>query len=99
MPSDLVRLLTVPGLIAMMLSMGFKSSPGDVLASVRDLRGTAAGLVANFVLVPAATMGLLYAFDAVPMVSAGFLILAVCPGAPVGPPFAAVAKGDVIIRR
>jgi bile acid:Na+ symporter, BASS family len=92
---DLVRLLTQPALIAMMLSMGFKSSPGEVLASVRDARGAAAGLAANFVLVPAVAMGLLDAFDAVPMVSAGFLILAVCPGAPVGPPFAAVARGDV----
>jgi bile acid:Na+ symporter, BASS family len=95
MPPELLRLLTLSGLIAMMLSMGFRSSPGDVLASVRDLRGSAAGLGANFVLVPAVTMGLLHAFDAVPMVAAGFLILAVCPGAPVGPPFAAVARGDV----
>ncbi len=91
----LVESLTVSGLVGMMLSMGFKSNPGDVLASVRDFRGTVAGLVANFVLVPAVTMGLLYAFDAAPLVAAGFLILAVCPGAPVGPPFAAVAKGDV----
>jgi hypothetical protein len=59
----LVESLTVSGLVGMMLSMGFKSNPGDVLASVRDFRGTVAGLVANFVLVPAATMGLLYAFD------------------------------------
>jgi BASS family bile acid:Na+ symporter len=95
MPLNLVETLTQSGLVAMMLSMGFRSSPGEVLASIRDLRGTTAGLAANFVLVPAATMGLLYAFDAVPVVSAGFLILAVCPGAPVGPPFAAVARGDV----
>jgi BASS family bile acid:Na+ symporter len=95
MPLELVEPLTQFGLVAMMLSMGFRSSPGGVLASIRDLRGTTAGLAANFVLVPAATMVLLYAFDAVPLVSAGFLILAVCPGAPVGPPFAAVARGDV----
>jgi len=95
MPPELIRLLILPGLVAMMLSMGLRSSPGEVLASLRDLRGAAAGLVANFVLVPAATMGLLYAFDAVPLVAAGFLILAVCPGAPLGPPFAAVARGDV----
>ena len=95
MPLELVEPLTRSGLVAMMLSMGFRSSPGEVLASIRDLRGTTAGLAANFVLVPAATMGLLSAFDAVPLVSAGFLILAVCPGAPVGPPFAAVARGDV----
>jgi BASS family bile acid:Na+ symporter len=30
-----------------------------------------------------------------PLVSAGFLILAVCPGAPVGPTFTAIAKGNV----
>jgi BASS family bile acid:Na+ symporter len=28
------------------------------------------------------------------MVAAGFLILAVCPGAPYGPPFSAIAKGN-----
>jgi BASS family bile acid:Na+ symporter len=95
MPLELIEPLTRSGLVAMMLSMGFRSSPGEVLASIRDFRGTTAGLAANFVLVPAATMGLLYAFEAVPLVSAGFLILAVCPGAPVGPPFAAVARGDV----
>jgi BASS family bile acid:Na+ symporter len=95
MPLELVEPLTRSGLVAVMLSMGFRSSPGEVLASIRDLRGATAGLAANFVLVPAATMGLLYAFDAVPMVSAGFLILALCPGAPVGPPLAAVARGEV----
>ena len=31
------------------------------------------------------------------MVAVGFLILAVCPGAPFGPPFAAVAKGNVTV--
>jgi BASS family bile acid:Na+ symporter len=38
---------------------------------------------------------LLHAFGAPPLVSAGFLILAVCPGAPMGPSFTAIAKGDV----
>jgi BASS family bile acid:Na+ symporter len=31
------------------------------------------------------------------LVWAGFLILAVCPGAPVGPPFTAIAKGSVSV--
>jgi BASS family bile acid:Na+ symporter len=52
-------------------------------------------LVANFLVVPAVTVVLLYLFAASPMVAAGFLILAVCPGAQVGPPFATLAKGDV----
>jgi BASS family bile acid:Na+ symporter len=94
-PAQLVNLLTVAGLVAMMLSMGFKVTLGEVTASMTQPRLVAAGLVANFVLVPAATAGLLYAFHTDPMVSVGFLILAVCPAAPVGPPFAAVAKGDV----
>jgi bile acid:Na+ symporter, BASS family len=94
-PAILVNLLTVAGLIAIMLSMGFKVTFREVAESIRKPRLVIAGLVANFVLVPAVTTALLYLFDADPMVSVGFLILAVCPGAPMGPPFAAVAKGDV----
>jgi BASS family bile acid:Na+ symporter len=41
------------------------------------------------------TIALLLLFNPDPMVTVGFLIMAVCPGAPVGPPFAAVAKGNV----
>src|SRR5262249_26857676 len=40
-------------------------------------------------------VGLLLLFRPHPMVAAGFLILAVCPGAPFGPPFTAIAKGNV----
>ena len=47
--------------------------------------------------VPAAAVGLLLLFDAHPMVAAGFLILAVCPGAPFGPPFTALARGNVAV--
>jgi bile acid:Na+ symporter, BASS family len=45
--------------------------------------------------VPAIAVGLLLLFRAPPLVAAGFLIAAVCPGAPFGPPFTAVAKGNV----
>jgi BASS family bile acid:Na+ symporter len=90
----LVELLTVSALIAMMLSMGLKVKVEEVAASIRKLRLVVAGLVANYVLVPAVTIALLYLFGTDVMVSVGFLILAVCPGAPVGPPFAATAKGD-----
>jgi bile acid:Na+ symporter, BASS family len=93
-PAVLVKSLTVAGLIAIMLSMGFKVRYDEVLGSIRQYRLVASGLVANFVLVPAATAALLYLLNPNPMVAVGFLILAVCPGAPVGPPFAAVARGD-----
>ena len=81
--------------MAVMLSMGLKVKVQEVAVAIRQPRLVLLGLVANFVLVPAATIGLLYLFHAEPMVSVGFLILAVCPGAPVGPPFASIARGDV----
>ncbi len=93
--ATLVNLLTLAGLVAIMLSMGFKVTFADVAAPMRMPRLVVAGLLANFVLAPVATAALLFLFDANPMVSMGFLILAVCPGAPLGPPFTAVAQGDV----
>ena len=90
-----IELLNISALVAIMFSMGLKSRFEDVMASARRSRLVLQGLVANFVLVPAVTVGLLWLFNANPLVSVGFLILAVCPGAPVGPPFSAIAKGDV----
>jgi BASS family bile acid:Na+ symporter len=91
----LIKLLNVTALVIMMLSIGMKVSFQQVLASARDIRAVVSSILANFVLVPLITVGLLYGLDAPALASAGFLILAVCPGAPVGPPFAAIARGDV----
>jgi BASS family bile acid:Na+ symporter len=93
--ASLVQLLTIGGLASIMLSVGMEVTIAEVASAIRKPRLVALGLVANFVLVPAATFGLLYLFDADPMVAVGFLILAVCPGAPVGPPFTAISRGDV----
>ena len=78
-----------------MLSMGLQVNIQAVLASARPARRVALGLLANYLLVPAVTLGLLYVFQSDPMVSLGFLVLAVCPGAPVGPPITAIARGSV----
>jgi BASS family bile acid:Na+ symporter len=88
-------LLIVAALAAIMFSMGLKVTIEEVMASARQTRLVVLGLLANFVLVPLVTVGLLYAFAANAMVSAGFLILAVCPGAPLAPPFTAIARGSV----
>src|SRR5262245_17081368 len=90
-----INLLVVAALVAVMLSMGLKVKFADVVAEARQTRLVLFALLANFVLVPLVTVGLLYWFGANPMVAAGFLILAVCPGAPVGPPFTAIARGSV----
>jgi BASS family bile acid:Na+ symporter len=94
-PASVVNFLTLVGLIAIMLSMGLKVTFAEVTASARQPQRVVLGLAANFVLVPAVTIGLLYLFNPHPLISVGFLILAVCPGAPAGPPFATIARGDV----
>src|SRR5271166_3333628 len=81
--------------MAIMGAMGLNVTFASVLASTRRVRLVVLGLLANFVLVPLVTIVLLYLFQANPLVSAGFLILAVCPGAPVAPPFTVLAKGSV----
>ena len=93
--SSLVSLLNVTALVTIMLSMGLQVKWQAVMASTRPMLLVVLGLLANYVLVPAVTLGLLYLFQADPMVSAGFFILAVCPGAPIGPPVTGIARGNV----
>ena len=93
--ADIVTLLNVAALLAIMLAMGMQVKFQAVVASTRPLHRVAIGLAANYVLVPALTVGLLHLFQAEPMVAAGFLILAVCPGAPIAPPATAIARGNV----
>src|SRR5262245_23042093 len=92
-----INLVVTLTLIEMMVTVGLGVPLVDLVGVVRNGRLVARALLANYVLVPAATVGLLFLFDAQPMVSAGFLILAVCPGAPYGPPFTAIAKGNVAV--
>jgi BASS family bile acid:Na+ symporter len=91
----LINLLATVALVELMLTIGLGATVKEVLAVAKDWRGVVRAGVANYVLVPAATIGLLWAFGAQPMVAAGFMVMAVCPGAPFGPPFTAIAKGDV----
>jgi BASS family bile acid:Na+ symporter len=90
-----VALLNMVALVTIMLAMGMQVKIEAVTASFRPVHRVALALIANYGLVPAVSVGLLYLFQAEPMVSAGFLILAVCPGAPVGPLATMLAKGDV----
>jgi bile acid:Na+ symporter, BASS family len=92
---SLITLVNVTALVTIMLAMGLQVKFQAVMASTRPVLRVLLALFANYVLVPAATLGLLYLFQADPMVSVGFFILAVCPGAPIGPPVTGIAKGDV----
>ncbi len=75
--------------------MGLRVTIDAVIASARAAGRVALVLAANYVAVPVITLGLLRLFQPDPMVAVGFLILAVCPGAPVAPPATTVARGDV----
>src|SRR5262245_24428076 len=92
-----IPLLNVAALTMLMFSMGLQVPPKAIVASVRPPRFIVAGVIANYVLVPALAVALLLAFRPLPMVSVGFLILALCPGAPVSPPSTATAGGNVAL--
>jgi BASS family bile acid:Na+ symporter len=95
--NQMINLLAMITLLEMMVAIGLGVSLGAVLKVAGDWRMVGRAAVANYVLVPAAAVGLLLLFRVSPMVCAGFLIAAVCPGAPYGPPFTAIAKGNVLL--
>jgi len=91
----LINILVTITLIEMMVAVGLGVALADLVCVAKNARFVAQGTVANYVVVPAATVALLLLFHAPPTVAAGFLILAVCPGAPFGPPCTTIAKGNL----
>lgn len=95
---QLIALLVPAMLMAMMFVVGLQVTTAQVRAVASDRRLILKAMLANYALVPALTVGLLLYFKPVnPAVAAGFLILAVCPGAPFGPPFTRKAGGDTAV--
>lgn len=94
--NQLINILASITLLEMMVAIGLGVSLGDVLRVAADWRLVSKAALASYVCVPAAAAGLLVFFQADPFVAAGFLIAAVCPGAPYGPPFTGLAKGNVV---
>lgn len=93
----LINILVTITLIEMMVLIGLRVTFAELGRVAGNWRLVGRAAVANYLLVPAVAVGLLVWFDANPMVAAGFLILAVCPGAPFGPPFAGIARANVPI--
>ena len=92
----LINILVTILLIDMMLAIGLSVTMVELLGVARDWRLLGRAVLANYILFPLITVGLLLLFrPADPTVSAGFLILAVCPGAPFGPPCTRLARGNV----
>lgn len=91
----IINLLAAVTLVEMMITIGLGVSVAEIGHVARDGRLLIRAAIANYVIVPAAAVGLLLALHAPPMVAAGFLVAAACPGAPFGPPFVSLAKGNV----
>ena len=93
----LINILVTITLIEMMVLIGLRVTFAEIAGIVRDWRLVARAVAANYLFVPLVAIALLIWFDASPAVAAGFLILAVCPGAPFGPPFAGIARANVAV--
>jgi len=93
---QLINVLVIVMLVEMMVAIGLGVSVAELIGVAKNWRFVLRAGIANYIFVPAITLGLLILFHpADPMVPAGFLILAVCPGAPFGPPCTRLARGDV----
>jgi len=91
-----IKILVPITLIEMMIAIGLGVSLDELAAVARNWRLTTKAAMANCMCVPAVTVGLLVLFQpADATVAAGFLILAVCPGAPFGPACTSLARGNV----
>lgn len=93
--NQVINVIATLTLLEMMVTIGLGVTLAEVIVVAADWRLVARAGIANYLLVPAAAVCLLLLFNAKPMVAAGFLIAAVCPGAPYGPPLTTLAKGKV----
>jgi BASS family bile acid:Na+ symporter len=93
---QLINVLVLVMLVEMMVAIGLGVRIAELAESAKNWRFVLRAGMANYVCIPAITVGLLILFHpADPMVPVGFLILAVCPGAPFGPPCTRIARGNV----
>ena len=91
-----IQILVPITLIEMMVAIGLSVSFTELTAVARNCRLVTKAALANYLCVPVVTVGLLLLFQPTDiMVPAGFIILAVCPGAPFGPGCTRIAKGNV----
>jgi len=93
----LINILVTITLLEMMVAIGLGVTIPQIAAVAKDRQLLVRALISNYLAVPIAVLGLLLAFHAPTMVGVGLLIAAVCPGAPYGPPFTGMARGNVAV--
>lgn len=93
--SQILQLIVVSMLLSMMITTGLKTTFAEIRTALSNKTILIKSIVVNYLLVPFVTVALLLLFDANPLVEVGFIILAVCPGAPFSSVAANAAKADV----
>lgn len=88
-------IVTFLWLSCLMFYMGTSVTMGQLTASLKKGAIIWKGLFTNLLLVPVVAFGLLLLFKPDPLIAAGFLTAVVFSGAPMGPPFTTLSKGDV----
>jgi len=91
---QVISLLVTVTLIEMSFATGLGVRLADAMGMAKSGWQLLGAGFANYIAVPAAAVALLLLIDADPLIAAGILILAVCPGAPFGPPLTALARGS-----
>jgi BASS family bile acid:Na+ symporter len=81
--------------LSSMLAMGLGLTVGQVIAPLRNLRLVVLSLVANFVLMPLAALGLAKLLRLDEPFGVGLLVLGTAAGAPFLPKLAQIAKGNL----
>jgi bile acid:Na+ symporter, BASS family len=89
----LISVLVAVTLIEMMLATGLGVRLADVIRVARNGPQLLVAGLTNYVAVPAAAVVMILLVGADPPSAIGILLLAVCPGAPYGPPLTALARG------
>ena len=93
-----ITVLVAVTLMEMMFAMGLRLNFIRLVDSVRkDTSLVFRAVFANYFIIPGLTLAIIFLFHIPPMVAAGLLILAVAPAAPYGPPFTAIARGNLSI--
>ncbi len=77
-PSTLITLNVVLGLVMFGVALDLRVE--DFRAVARQPRGAAIGLIAQFVILPAATYALTRLLDPLPSIALGMILVAACPG-------------------
>lgn len=95
--SILTTVVLPASLFIIMIGMGLSLTLADFGRVVRFPKAVGIGLFNQLILLPLIGVGFCYLFGLSPMLSAGFMLLAACPGGATSNLISYVAKGDIAL--